>query len=326
MDLRSIRSFAGHSAVGGDAICNQIQYEPNLVTLTLENSWVEDGHYFVRWSVDSRRILCAVKSRLDAHLKTYLSRRCAHIKNHGGVKGSVRYAQALSKSYRYVARFDIRAYYESINHDLLLGQLVGANAPEVLIEVVRDYLVLPDKRMKGAGMVAGGPISPLLGALYLTPLDRAMESLEKRYGIKYQRYMDDFLIFTSTRQKMRMAIRVMHKILEHLKLSVHPGKRYIGKTEKGFDFLGYRIHPNRLLRPAKQSLDRLNERCRRLYEQGGRESRLRRYVQRWYRWLLGGLGARVCRKGRFTRIWKYVLNQLSHPSFQSHVMLTAFGS
>lgn len=43
----------------------------------------------------------------------------------------------------------------------------------------------------------------------------------------------------------------MYAVLETLKLTVHPDKRYIDKTEKGFEFLGYRFTPQKLLEPVK---------------------------------------------------------------------------
>ena len=42
----------------------------------------------------------------------------------------------------------------------------------------------------------------------------------------------------------------MYAFLESLKQNAHPDKRYIGKTEMGFDFLGYRFRPGKLLEPA----------------------------------------------------------------------------
>jgi hypothetical protein len=163
-------------------------------------------------------------------------------------------------------------------------------------------------KFTGCGMVAGGSISPLLGAVYLTPLDRAME---RRHDIRYQRYMDDYLIFAPTRHKLKAALRCMYRVLEQLKLTVHPDKRSIGKTQRGFDFLGYRIHPDRKLRPNMQSLNRLIVRSRRLYEQGVDENRLRQYVQRWFIWLHGGLRNRVIDTGGFNRIWLFVLKHLN---------------
>ena len=83
------------------------------------------------------------------------------------------------------------------------------------------------------------------------------------------------------------------------------------KHTGGFDFLGYRIHPDRKLRPAVQSLNRLLERARRLYEQGVDENRLRQYVQRWFIWPIGGLRNRVIDTGGFNRIWLFVLKHLN---------------
>jgi hypothetical protein len=87
-------------------------------------------------------------------------------------------------------------------------------------------------------------------------------------------------------------------------------RRFIGRTSKGFDFLGYQVQPGRKLRPSATSLHRLTERARRLYEQGASIKRLRQYVTRWYRWLLGGLDDLVSKKGGLTRYRVYVLKHL----------------
>ena len=113
--------------------------------------------------------------------------------------------------------------------------------------------------------------------------------------------------------------RFMYRVLEQLKLTIHTDKRYFGKTHRGFDFLGYRIHPDRKLRPALQSLNRLLDRSRRLYEQGVDENRLRQYVQRWFIWLHSGLRGRVSHTGGFNQIWLFVFAHLhitNHPLSQ----------
>jgi hypothetical protein len=83
-------------------------------------------------------------------------------------------------------------------------------------------------------------------------------------------------------------------------------KRFIGRTVKGFDFLGYRLHPGRRLRPSKDSLHRVREHARRLYEQGASVTRLRQYVLRWWRWFWGGLEGLVCAKGGMKRYWVHI--------------------
>ena len=135
--------------------------------------------------------------------------------------------------------------------------------------------------------------------------------------IAYIRYMDDFVILARKRWHLRKAIREAFEITEKLKLRLHrKDKCFVGRVEKGFDFLGYRIHRGRKLRPALQSLNRLTERARRLHEQGADEDRLRQYVRRWFIWLGSGLHGRVSTKGRFPRIYVYVLKHLNITGYQ----------
>ena len=92
---------------------------------------------------------------------------------------------------------------ECIDHCVMLAQLRHVS-PDVF-DVVQDYLCVPDPRGSGKGMVAGGAISPLLGGLYLTPLDRAMEGLCQKNWIRYQRFMDDYVIFGKTEKGVRLS-------------------------------------------------------------------------------------------------------------------------
>ena len=95
------------------------------------------------------------------------------------------------------------------------------------------------------------------------------------------------------------------KVINHL-----GPDNYIGKTEKGFDFLGYRFKPQKLPEPAVQSLTRHIERARRLHEKGADSRRLRQYVQRWVSWLHGGLQGAVT-ENRFNQIWDNLNLKLS---------------
>jgi len=279
--------------------------------LVLWGLWYDEGRWFAKWCPRSRVIQRIALDLLRHDLKPHLSRRCKHLKGHGGVKGTVRYLRRVVDRYRYVARFDVMAYYESVDHALLRGLLDRAGIDADLQRIVADYLALPDRPNTGKGMVAGGSLSPLLGGLYLTPLDQQM-GRDKR--IVYLRYMDDFVILARTRWHLKKAIRQIFKITTGLKLRLHrKTKCFIGRTAKGFDFLGYTIHPQRRLRPSSVSLHRLVVRARRLYEQGGSKARLWEYVTHWYRWLHGGLRGLVNRKGGVKRYYIYTLRQLGIP-------------
>ena len=118
----------------------------------------------------------------------------------------------------------------------------------------------------------------------------------ERLDVKYVRYMDDILILAKTRWKLKKAIRVLNQTFDELKLEKHPDKTFIGRVEKGFDFLGYHISPEGLSL-AKKTIENFISRAIRLYEQEPREpndsSQLGEYVQRWLRWTRAGVILRV---------------------------------
>ena len=126
----------------------------SLNMLTLRNTWFDDGHKYVRWSPDTSSLLKHVKTVLSDQLKPHLSRRCSHIKGHGGVKLSVRYSQRLCNHFGYVARFDVRSYYKSMDHQIILSLLRQYQVTPPVIGIVSEYLSLPDRNKSGKGMVA----------------------------------------------------------------------------------------------------------------------------------------------------------------------------
>ena len=78
-----------------------------------------------------------------------------------------------------------------------------------------------------------------------------------------------------------------------MRLEKHPDKTFIGRIERGFDFLGYHFSRDGP-RVAKATIERFVERATRLYEQervgAGAPDALGMYVRRWVGWASGGLG------------------------------------
>jgi RNA-directed DNA polymerase len=135
------------------------------------------------------------------------------------------------------------------------------------------------------GISLGSPLSPLMGAMYLKPLDDAMAES----GLFYARFMDDWVVLAPTRWKLRKAVALVNRTLTGLNVWQHPDKTYIGRVDRGFDFLGYRFGPNGLTTVAKSCIENRNEHISRLYEHGADLIRIGRYVQRWFAWANGGL-------------------------------------
>ena len=108
-------------------------------------------------------------------------------------------------------------------------------------------------------------------------------------GLFYARFMDDWVILSPTRWKLRRAIRVVNETLSALMLDKHPDKTFIGRTCRGFDFLGYQFSPSGV-GVAPKTIARFAARVARLYEHGASEERIGAYVRHWRRWVRGGLG------------------------------------
>ncbi len=146
------------------------------------------------------------------------------------------------------------------------------------------------------GITLGSPLSPVIGAFFLTELDEQLSAT----GLFWRRYMDDIVVLAPTRWKLRGVVKRVHQMLMTIGLQMHPDKTFIGRVDKGFDFLGYHIQPTGLS-VAKQTLDKFRAHMLRLYEQERREdvasSPLVAYVQRWQRWVQAGIEAPVKHNG-----------------------------
>jgi hypothetical protein len=211
------------------------------------------------------------------------------VKGNGGLKGAVRDVMDNLPGYKFFCKTDVKSYYDNIDHYTLLMKLHDYIDDRIIMGYVWQFLNRCVKwgglyRDVTRGIARGSSLSPLLGAFYLMELDRKMEELD----VKYFRYMDDILILAPTRWKLRKAIRVMNQTFDELKLEQHPDKTLIGRTERGFDFLGYHFEPEGLS-VADQTIERFKERIARLYEQGADINRIGQYVLKWLQWSRAGI-------------------------------------
>ena len=183
---------------------------------------------------------------------------------------AVRLAQTyMSEGYQHVVDLDLSKFFDTVNHDILMG-LVDKHMEDKDIRRL-IYVFLKSGVMTNGSMMAtalgtpqGGPLSPLLSNIYLTPYD--ME-LEKR-GLRFVRYADDCNIFTkSKRSSYRVRDSVKSYLERKLKLKVNMEKtearKASGSTFLGFTFLTYG-KPERLgmVIPDKKKLKKLENRIR----------------------------------------------------------------
>lgn len=222
-------------------------------------------------------------------LALYPPERAWRLKGNGGAD-----IQKHVTHYRFVMRTDIKSYYASIDHYILLEQLSLKIKDKFVLNLLWQYMHRTVHygglyRDITRGISRGCPLSPVIGAYYLNVLDDRLSST----GAYYVRYMDDVLIMVESRWRLRRAVKILNSCLVELKLEKHPDKTFVERLDKGFDFLGYHFSTAELSL-ADQTIQHFREHLHRLYEQQraapNRAAMLGAYVIRWLRWTQAGLG------------------------------------
>ncbi len=160
------------------------------------------------------------------------------------------------------------------------------------------------------GLPKGCPLSPLIGALYLKPLDDAMV----KCGF-YIRFMDDWLVLVKTKRQLRRLIKLTHRILTALKIKMHPDKTYFGPIKKGFDFLG--LHFCDVPRIAAACIKNYRENLSRRYAQGAMQASIEKYNERWKRWRDGLLN---CGKDNTCKVSTIDAESKLHMAYSTDVL------
>ena len=145
---------------------------------------------------------------------------------------------------RFVLKTDVKSTYAAIDHHLLLDRLAAHIGEKAVLNLIGQYLRRTAERggtfwSYDRGISLGCPLSPLIGAFFLDDLDRRME----RSGLFYVRFMDDVLVLSPTRWKLRRAVSAVNQVLGALRLEKHPDKTFIGRIERGFDLTGLPLWP-----------------------------------------------------------------------------------
>ncbi|MFH1260404.1 MAG: RNA-directed DNA polymerase [Candidatus Micrarchaeota archaeon] len=140
----------------------------------------------------------------------------------------------------YVFKADIRHYFDSINHEILLKLIREKIKDEKVIWLIETILKNHKTEIVGKGMPLGNLTSQFFANFYLNEFDNFVKhQLKARY---YIRYVDDFVILHHDRNLLEKWKHEIDIYLRHnLAVELHPEKSRIIPLRRGVTFLGFRI-------------------------------------------------------------------------------------
>ena len=180
---------------------------------------------------------------------------------------AVRRAKEYYKQgYTQVVDIDMAKYFDTVNHDLLIGMVKEQVKDETITALIRRFLksgVMANGMVNPTreGTPQGGNLSPLLSNIYLTNFDRLLEAR----GHKFVRYADDCNIYVKSRRAAERVMVSCTRYLEgKLKLKVNQEKSRTG-SPKELKFLGfslYKIKGETGIRPHPKAIRRFQDKVR----------------------------------------------------------------
>ena len=255
--------------------------ESNVMALheALTGGTWQPGPYHHFWITEpKRRFISAapfadrvVHHALCLWLEPLLSKRfidrsfsCQKGKGTGAARECVR---KLVKQHRYVLKCDVRKFFESIDHEILLGRLFRAvhcaGVRRVMQVIVQSHATQggPHSPLCGTsvptapkpaqwtvrttGLPLGNLTSQLWANFFLDPLDHWITET-MRFGA-YARYTDDFLIFADDKTALHELRSGIEDHLAERRLELAAEKTRLITTSEGVPFCGFLFRPG--LRP-----------------------------------------------------------------------------
>ena len=162
---------------------------------------------------------------------------------------------------QYCLKFDIRKYYPSVSHAILMSLI------ERKIKC-KDTLCLLENVIRSPGGEKGIPIGNYLSQyfanIYLNWFDHWLK--EEKNVSYYIRYCDDGVILDGSKERLNLLLAEITDYFHSLKLDLNPKTQIFPVDKRGIDFLGYRsFRTYTLLR--KYSVKRLKSRIRLIKKQ-----------------------------------------------------------
>ena len=211
-------------------------------------------------TVADRVAQTAVKMVLEPLLEPVFDRDSFGYRPGRSALDAVELVRWRSWKYDWVVEFDIKALFDTIDHELLMRAVRKHCATPWVLLYTERWLKAPMEQADGQrvprerGTPQGGVVSSVLANLFLHYALDAWIRREMR-SVRFCRYADDGVIHCKSEEQARLVLRRLAKRLQECGLELHPDKTRIvyckdvnRRAEHDniqFTFLGYTFRPRK---------------------------------------------------------------------------------
>ena len=158
-------------------------------------------------------------------------------------------SRKISKNFHapcYVLKCDIKKFFDSIDHaillDILKRKISDPKAFALFAEIIGSFQGYKEELREHCGIPIGNLTSQIFANIYMNELDQFVKhQLREKY---YIRYADDFVILSSDKSHLQSLIPQLEDFLaKKLRMRLHPNKIHLRNFYQGVDFLGAVVFP-----------------------------------------------------------------------------------
>ena len=171
--------------------------------------------------------------------------------------------ELINEGYEWIVDLDLEKFFDNVPHDKLIRIIDNEIKDSDITSLIMKYLksgVMVNGTFEetNVGTPQGGNLSPLLSNIYLTLLDKELETR----GLHFARYADDCVIFVRTENAAKRVMHSITRFIENkLKLKVNATKTHIAKPNN-LKYLGFSFYKDNKQnvwksKPHKESFIRL---------------------------------------------------------------------
>ena len=170
----------------------------------------------------------------------------------------------------FIIKKDIKSYGDNIDHELLFEMLSAFIKDKTLMELIKkiirfNYVEFGTKaiKVKDKGMPTGSPINNIMVNLFLSDLDKKIESLSAD-DLCYFRYGDDIFIASQNKSLIQKAEAVLNRYISQKNLEFNDEKSVewvindIFRSKK-FKYLGLMVGLDGVITPTPEKDEQIKQ-------------------------------------------------------------------